>query len=518
MIVLASAIILSLNNSNIIGKAKEGTFKNDMANIKELYNHKILEKFVQGNTEDLTEQEKDEILGKYKGKLQIVKGTLVGTKNTTDEEKDILNEQRIPDATNFDFVKGVNKPIIPKGTNINATNSAGELVGNPDSTDWYSYAASLTNNTNKNWANMKTADGSQWVWIPRYAYKITSGYKGEGLTQETTEYYGTIDVKFLIGDGDVASDGTKCVRSNTANKDYVVHPAFTFGDVELEGIWIAKYKARSSIAPTDVNDMNPEIIINNTGSGWTKLNLSNKFKKCREMETKAIYGWDKPSTGINEDGTDTIKNGIDTHMMKNTEWGAMAYFALSQYGLKHNNVSGTNNRYKNELTYGGYTTSGTNYGIYETTSIHEEVVATVYKNSTTGDIYGPESESAIIKKANPRYIDTYLTTDPLNRNEYFRTFHQYYGDAMSEVSIERLSGTYTSVEKWYKDAYFTPSGEGFAISRGGHSNGVSNSSSPGGSGNSLSIYLQGVLSSTYQYPNGARSHTFRPVLAVHRSL
>ena len=35
--------------------------------------------------------------------------------------------------------------------------------------NWYDY-------DKKQWANAKTLDGSYWVWIPRYAYKITSGF------------------------------------------------------------------------------------------------------------------------------------------------------------------------------------------------------------------------------------------------------------------------------------------------------------------------------------------------------
>ncbi len=49
---------------------------------------------------------------------------------------------------------------------------------------WYDYKQ------NK-WANTKTQDGSMWVWIPRYAYKITytnPSDKSQG---------GSIDVKFL---------------------------------------------------------------------------------------------------------------------------------------------------------------------------------------------------------------------------------------------------------------------------------------------------------------------------------
>ena len=51
------------------------------------------------------------------------------------------------------------------------------------------------------WANAMTKDGSMWVWIPRYAYKITSGYHMS--TDEIKENYGetkeagTIDIIFL---------------------------------------------------------------------------------------------------------------------------------------------------------------------------------------------------------------------------------------------------------------------------------------------------------------------------------
>ena len=55
-----------------------------------------------------------------------------------------------------------------------------------DENNWYSYG---TESNSKNWANTQTQDGSMWVWIPRFAYKID-------LTNKT------IDVKFLIGTSD----------------------------------------------------------------------------------------------------------------------------------------------------------------------------------------------------------------------------------------------------------------------------------------------------------------------------
>ncbi len=90
--------------------------------------------------------------------------------------------------------------------------------------NWYNYKQ------NK-WANTKTQDGSMWVWIPRYAYKITytnPSDKSQG---------GSIDVKFLIGTTDNYYDeesktiktakrvSTKEEVADTTT-DYYVHPAF----------------------------------------------------------------------------------------------------------------------------------------------------------------------------------------------------------------------------------------------------------------------------------------------------
>ena len=91
--------------------------------------------------------------------------------------------------------------------------------------------------------------GSMFVWIPRYAYKIESGYHSS-----TT---GTIDVKFLNGSTNEAEKGVSIVEYNEdTTENYtkfpegcVVHPAFTDKvevggwDNNIEGIWIAKFEA-----------------------------------------------------------------------------------------------------------------------------------------------------------------------------------------------------------------------------------------------------------------------------------
>ena len=97
-----------------------------------------------------------------------------------------------------------------------------------------------------------------WVWIPRYAYKITytnPSDKSQG---------GSIDVKFLIGTtDDYYDEETQTIKTAKrvttkeevadTTSNYYVHPAFTnessidFAnggwDKELEGMYVAKFEA-----------------------------------------------------------------------------------------------------------------------------------------------------------------------------------------------------------------------------------------------------------------------------------
>ena len=81
--------------------------------------------------------------------------------------------------------------------------------------------------TGSKWANVATSDGSMFVWIPRYAYKITKGYH--------TNQAGTIEVafidtnnRFLNGEnGTIITDPSKVTYTNGVQNEWLVHPAFT---------------------------------------------------------------------------------------------------------------------------------------------------------------------------------------------------------------------------------------------------------------------------------------------------
>ena len=210
------------------------------------------------------------------------------------------------------------------------------------------------------------------VWIPRYKYKIwTTTTSSKGSEQ-------TIEVVF--------EDKTTTKSTGTTVGSYRTHPAFTFGDTELNGIWVGKFETTGDATTPTVK---PDL------QSLRGQKVSVKFTTAQKFGTNT-YG-------------STSK--IDAHMMKNSEWGAVAYLSHSKYGVNReiyiNNSSGNytgrsggnvggstaiNTVYTNQTsttqynTYGFYTWDGylLNYNINTISSTHD--ISKVA--STTGNITG----------------------------------------------------------------------------------------------------------------------------------
>ena len=247
---------------------------------------------------------------------------------------------------------------------------------------WYNYKQ------NK-WANTKTQDGSMWVWIPRYAYKITytnPSDKSQG---------GSIDVKFLIGTSDdyydEESKTIKTAKRVTTKEevadtttDYYVHPAFTnessidFAnggwDKELEGMYVAKFEAGfpegNNTAP---NKKSSQTYSQETG--WVRAVEAGTSGDSTQPARNWLDGiYDKTATRIsypvfqpltysmnyinhndayniskamNEEGNiyGFNSNSSDTHLIKSSEWGMVSYLTHSKYGIdgKNGNEIAVNN-------------------------------------------------------------------------------------------------------------------------------------------------------------------------------
>ena len=129
------------------------------------------------------------------GQTITLKATTAGTyylhvltvDNAGNKKKTISNavtvEKVLVADGSYNDDKGVNTPNIGGMIPIkwNGSSWVETTVNDPD---WYDYTA-------KKWANAKTSDGSMWVWIPRYAYSVTSGYHSSNA--------GTIEVEFMKG-------------------------------------------------------------------------------------------------------------------------------------------------------------------------------------------------------------------------------------------------------------------------------------------------------------------------------
>ena len=316
----------------------------------------------------------------------------------------------------------------------------------------YSTDSDLT--AGSKWANAMTKDGSMWVWIPRYAYKITykSSNKSEGGTIEIAFLKDTTN-EFLDNtiQGEIKtniSDVTYTTNENgTKSQDqWLVEPAFTLGAESIKGFWFAKFEASNT---NDLATNNPDLTlqIKPNVTSWRSMTSLNMFTACQNLTSDSKY-----STYFNS------KDKIDTHMTKNVEWGAVAYLAHSKYGLNGDEIGiNTNSRYKTGIGNNGGSAYNTDvgknssttknvYGIYDMSGGAYEYVAacyTGYTNELTAN-----TDTAYINK----YIDVYESYNSPR-----------FGDAVLETS-SRSSGS----TSWFSDS------SGFVFSsypvfvRGGH--------------------------------------------------
>lgn len=278
-----------------------------------------------------------------------------------------------------------------------------------DDKEWYNYG-------DKEWANVKLADGSMFIWIPRYAYKITKGY------HENLENGGIIEVEFLSG--------------TTASKnDYIVHPAFKFGNEELQGIWVAKYEA----SKTESTDIETISFKENTLS-MIDYDFNQILYHCRRMENQNIYGW-KAQTGTLLNTGDILddNNNFDTHLIKNVEWGSVAYLSQSKYGI--NKKISTNTSQVSGKGGISSTTTGNETGIYDMAGQNSEYVSAYFHSTTNNYILD-------------KYINM-VKFDDKYKDKYTAYSSDNFGEAIYETSSKSAlkNGWYGSETTFANSSY-----------------------------------------------------------------
>ena len=297
-------------------------------------------------------------------------------------------------------------------------------------------------------------NGSSWVWIPRYAYSITSGYHSSTA--------GNIDVEFMKGLTNETSTGRTRFDNASGQGNWNIHPAFNYGST-VSGIWVAKFEASNSGGKIKVE---PGV------SSWRSITVNDIYTNC-----------------LNYNKT------LNSHMMKNDEWGAVAYLSKSKYGKNaevtiNSNSSyytggGSGNAYVSNI---GQSTTGTVHGVYDMSGGAWEYVAAYVDNSYTTS-YG---SSLVNGDAKTKNVYSKASTDNATNN--YNANSSKYGDAVYETSTSGSGST-----SWYGDYSDFPNAGGPFFQRGGHYTGGTD---------------EGVFF-FYNYYGGTSSYlSFRPVLVA----
>ena len=275
--------------------------------------------------------------------------------------------------TNF-VSETANAPVIksdlPTGTTMKLVHY--DESGNPvDGTD-YDY------NENK-WANAEVEiDGvkSYFVWIPRYAYRIvyfdTPDHQEAYRNGTSTEgIVGYSDSRGIVDVNGRKVDGVTSTTSINVGDYFRVHPAFT-NEVdnggwseELPGIWVGKYEsARSNASSTS------------SGSGTT-IKVQPNVQSFRMGTIGNMFDYAK-----------VYSTNLNSHMFKNSEWGAVAYLTESKYG--RNGTEVTQNTNSSYLTANGdivananQSSTGNVTGIYDLSGGAYEYVSAYYSGSSS---------------------------------------------------------------------------------------------------------------------------------------
>ena len=171
---------------------------------------------------------------------------------------------------------------------------------------------------------------TMWVWIPRYEYNYVSIKNAGGYKSNCTSSIVSGNYECYLNPGEIKVNFINGTSNTVSTDDYIVHPAFTFGSDELTGFWYGKFETSSKEECTainfsvdtecDIETYTPEIRPSVTS--WRGIRVSTAFEVSRRMQTtnNNVYGFSNSQTSY------------DTHMSKNSEWGAVVYLSQSKYG------------------------------------------------------------------------------------------------------------------------------------------------------------------------------------------
>ena len=370
-----------------------------------------------------------------------------------------------------------NKPVLGEGMIPVKWDGTSWVVTDTKDEEWFNYQE-------KRWANIMLTDGlvvegisdvstatmqemkgkkvtsigSMFVWIPRYAYQISSNYHngGEGIS-------GVINIEFMKGTTNESVTGRTTWNNSSGEGNWNIHPAFDYNGT-VEGIWVAKFEASHTDCTTDVatgqtntNDTNLTLQVKPGVTSWRNITIGNMFTVCQNYQPT-----------------------FNSHMMKNSEWGAVAYLAQSSYG-KNNEVwinpnsnfitgqagtsvsaASTTTTYSYEDTVNGVnaSTTGNIYGVYDMSGgAYEYVAAYVNNGHDNLTTYGGSLVSAA---SYMKDVYSIPETEETNiRGESYEASKEHYGDGIYETS-----SSFTAQASWNSEYSIFPVSDLLFFSRG----------------------------------------------------
>ena len=251
------------------------------------------------STEKIVENVNNETLNRKFGKIEIV---------WVNKNNKIINNPL--------------EPILNDMTPIKFDDKKYEFVKTKaDDEGWYDYI-------NKKWANAIDSNGSYFVWIPRYAYKI--------IYYEDNSYTTPIGYCDARGVVKINKDNTLTLieENNKGLKSignhYILQPAFMKDtatgyknggwDNNISGIWVAKYEMSM-----ETNGVETVTESYNIGD----VLISDDIKA---VSKPGVTSWRNITIGNAFNNSYNYNRDMESHLLKNSEWGAIAYLTYSKYG------------------------------------------------------------------------------------------------------------------------------------------------------------------------------------------
>ena len=356
--------------------------------------------------------------------------------------------------------KNVSAPKLGEGLVPITIENDGTVKYADTSKKWYNYCDKIWANAVilEDGTNYKVGDTisesdiqSYFVWIPKYKYKLwNTGVASKGVHE--------IEIVFDENDT-IDIEGVSCKTPMTSgesgncnNGEYMTHPAFI--SMGVNGFWVGKfetgYKGATSASTAQANANNTsKVIIKPNVYSWRNITVYNAFLNS--------YNYQR---------------NLDSHMMKNTEWGAISYLSHSKYGLGYEVNINNNSSYKtgysslpsiDQQTYPGTSGDGATYNSAYNTEVG-------YLASTSGNISGVYDmsggnaeqvvgyvnnkfgssgfSSAKIAEYDSKYFDVYNASSAVSTYQY-----RILGDATGEMGTfkQYLDGDNNS--RWHTSWY-----------------------------------------------------------------